>query len=486
MNQSTRSHLLACLALLTLILGLTACKQANADPVPTFVPPPTVKPPSGATYTVRVGDILDTVETRGRVVARQEAFLVFPLKGGIKSIDISTGDRVEAGELIAELDSPELELDAVKRRFAISYAELRVSQAKTRLQIYLTEARSDVERAEAGVQYREAAVSSAWAQLSPYEAGILHGESNLARAELQLNLTTLSGDITIDRAERYPGKCEGWCALNLSQDRAKVAAANAVAQAGLELAQSGVYEYQAAYNAALAEVNVPKAELEIARLDLKAAQESLALITSTYQLEVDLAQFVLEEAWALYGISAERLASTRLEAPFTGIIISVEKRPGDEVEAYESIGAIADPTELLVEAMVPEEQIPLVSAGQAVNIRLDAYLDQSFSGSVLQIATDPILWQGKSTYLVTVTFDPEQEVPASIRMGADVIFAGQSRANVLMVPRSAILQKGAAPVVDLVHEDGRVEQITIETGFSTLDWIEVTAGLEEGQQIRIP
>ena len=232
------------------------------------------------------------------------------------------------------------------------------------------------------------------------------------------------------------------------------------------------------------ELAVSHAELELARAELGVAQAELGVAQA--ELGVARAELRVERASAFDELAQEQLASTRLTAPFPGIIISLDKRSGDRVGSYEAIGAIADPSELWIVATVLEEDVYRIAAGQPVSVWLDAYPDQVYSGTVFQVTTEAIIWQGKSAYEVTVVFDEGQDVPATIRMGADVSVAGRSRDDVLVVPGQAVITIGGQAHVEVVGEDGAVERVEVETGVSNGTEVEIVAGLRAGQVIRIP
>jgi HlyD family secretion protein len=175
-----------------------------------------------------------------------------------------------------------------------------------------------------------------------------------------------------------------------------------------------------------------------------------------------------------------------LTAPFSGVVLSVEKRAGDQVGPYESLGMIADPSELWVVATVPEQDIDRVAVGQAAQVVLDAYLDDLYQGRILQIANQAVIWQGKKAYEVTITFDEGQEVPTSIRMGADVVIVTRAQEDVLVVPDEAIMMSGGRAYVEVVAPDGTLRQVDVELGISNGVETEIISGVEAGQTIRLP
>jgi multidrug resistance efflux pump len=251
------------------------------------------------------------------------------------------------------------------------------------------------------------------------------------------------------------------------------------------------------YDLMLAEASLLKAQLRLAQAGSPetaispdmSPEEVLARISperAMLELDVEMARLRLERASALHVIASERLSSTQLIASFPGLIISLEKDAGDQVGAYEPFGTLADPTDLWVLATVLEENVSDIVVGQPVDIILDAFPEKTFTGSVLQVSSKPIVWQGENAYEVTITFDEGQEIPATINMGANVQVTGETREDVLIVPTRALITIGDQSYVEVVQDNGDVERVMVETGLSNAADTEIVAGLKTGQVIRIP
>ncbi|MEA3341659.1 MAG: hypothetical protein U9R15_16975, partial [Chloroflexota bacterium] len=164
------------------IMLLSACSPPGAGVAPTFAPPPTPGLPPGATYTVAVGDVAESIEARGRIVARQEATLVFPIGGVLKAIHVSPGAQVTEGALLAELDAPGAQKAALQAQFDLEQAErelklkkLQTEQASSSdldarlLAAEIAMERTRVELAYAQEEY-EQALSRHWDPLEATEA----------------------------------------------------------------------------------------------------------------------------------------------------------------------------------------------------------------------------------------------------------------------------------------------------------------------------
>ncbi len=231
----------------------------------------------------------------------------------------------------------------------------------------------------------------------------------------------------------------------------------------LQRAQLSMESAQADYNAAVARKD-PQG-LRLKYLDTQIAYDKAKL---------DRAQRRLAQAEA----------DTRLTAPFTGTVVSVDKTIGDAVAPYESIGVIADPSQVRLEANILETDMARVRVGLPVSITLDAYPDQSLSGKIQAIATQPTAWQGKSAYATTIEFDDPARVPATIRMGADVNIVTRVVADALLIPTAAIKNDGSQRYVDLMNDVGASSRVDVGAGITSGPLTEILWGLAEGDTIK--
>jgi RND family efflux transporter MFP subunit len=425
---------------------LVACSPPGANIVPTFVPPPAYSPPPGTTYTVEYGDVAEVIEARGRVVAKQEAPLMFPVGGTLKAVHVSLGDTVEEGALLAELEAPGSQEDALQAQLNLLAAEAQLEAAELRLEDL------ELEMAELLVK----------PVVPPVDVELRAAQIAFERRGVELRYAQVEFAKLPDRA---------WEGLDIAETVSWTLRLNE-------------WNYQ------LAELQLEKIQYDRAQAwrDWPRAQETLSRTIAIQQLQVDVARIGLERARLQSAKVSRDLLGTVLTAPLSGIVASIEKHPGDQVVAHESIGTIADSSELRIVATVLEEDIDRITIGQSVSIQLDVYPNQVYTGTVLHIVSQATVWQGKTAYGVTVAFEEGQpDVPEITRMmGADVRIAGRSRENVLLVPSQAILTIGGREYVEVVGKNGDIERAEIHTGITNGAEMEVVDGLEAGQEIRIP
>jgi RND family efflux transporter MFP subunit len=446
-----------------LLLLLAACSPPGANIAPTFVPPSTYGPPVGSTYTVTRGSMVETIAVRGRVVAKQEALLVFPVGGTLKAVHVTPGDQVEAGALVAELDAPGAERDVLLAEIDVELAGAELRLAELRLaELALEQDRPQATGpGEVTISTEPEGPYSITIPL-PTDAAPEVAVARIAvrRAEEELKQAAIEWDKAIHRDWVPPEVTERYTWT----------------------LQLRTWNYQVA-QLQLAQVQQERLQVQWERLQ---AQQALSVTRAIQELQVETAKTRVERARFLSLQASKQLSSTQLTAPLSGVVVSIEKRPGDQVGAYETIGTVADPSELWVVTTVLEEDVDRIAVGQPATIRFDIYPNEEYAGTVLQVISQAIVWQDNRAYEVTVALDESQDIPVIIGMGADVAITGRSRENVLLVPSQAILIIGGRKYVEVVTEEGSVDRVEIQTGISDDTETEVLSGLQANQVIRTP
>jgi hypothetical protein len=89
---------------------------------------------------------------------------------------------------------------------------------------------------------------------------------------------------------------------------------------------------------------------------------------------------------------------------------------------------------------------------------------------------------------LTVAIGGDDAGPGQRRSGADatVSLVDARRDGVVAVPVTAIVDDGGSPAVRLAQSDGPDHTVPVQTGLVADGWIEITAGLDGGEEIRLP
>lgn len=213
---------------------------------------------------------------------------------------------------------------------------------------------------------------------------------------------------------------------------------------------------------AAADLAAAEAELEQARAELRRAEEFLHHLG----------------AWP------EMSDEVIIRAPIAGVVLERRVTVGTVVTPSTDLMTIADLSTLWVIAQVPEPQAARIRPGQLVSITVAAFADQHFTGRVTYIgeSLDPQTRTVQVRCLVQNRHErlrPEMYATITITLG--------ETSPRVVIPREAVQEIGGEFVVFVERAPGRFEKRSVQLGLSALtpegEWVEVTAGLREGERI---
>jgi Cu(I)/Ag(I) efflux system membrane fusion protein len=168
-------------------------------------------------------------------------------------------------------------------------------------------------------------------------------------------------------------------------------------------------------------------------------------------------------------------------APENGQVVEKMAIEGMRVMAGEPLYRLVDFSHVWVIAQVYERDLPSVRPGLPVEVDLDAFPDERFSGEVSFIY--PGLSPETRTARVRVELDnPEGRLKADM-FAAVVLSADMNSAEVLAVPDSAVLDTGKKQAVLIERGEGRYEPREVKLGRRADGYAEVLDGVKEGEQV---
>lgn len=228
--------------------------------------------------------------------------------------------------------------------------------------------------------------------------------------------------------------------------------------------------------------------------------ENLLNSGSASQLQFDQAKVLFESSRAAYNRSKYNYSSTRdrlrtesenaklqldaqtsnqgdytIISAVSGKVYDIIPKIGDLVNSQMPLVEIGSATEFEVELSIDETDISFVVVGQEVLYEIDAYKDQPLTGTVLEIY--PRISPGNKTakIIASVSLAPEMRVYSGMSIESNIIVA--EKKNVLVIPRE-YLKPG-----NMVNVKGKDEPVKITVGASDLEYIEVTSGLTENDEL---
>lgn len=190
-----------------------------------------------------------------------------------------------------------------------------------------------------------------------------------------------------------------------------------------------------------------------------------------------------DNAWDAVRAAQDSLNNAIIYAPFAGIIDTVSPTsPGVNVLPGAANYTIVNPETVYFDAEVTETDLPNITVGQTVKIKLDAYPDRDLTGIVESIGMVAFTSSvGGNAYHVRVSFPENSEQKIKVGMGGDAEIIYDTVFEALKVPAFAVVS-GPVNYVWVV-ENGRAKKVNVEAGRSSIDETEIKSGLTEGQTV---
>ena len=234
-------------------------------------------------------------------------------------------------------------------------------------------------------------------------------------------------------------------------------------------------------------------------LDYAAAQRDFASVEEKGNPEaIRIARLEAETARVQLETQREKLKLATVHAPLTGILIAADgpdNKPlvkGRPVTQGERLARVADFNQLSVATYVDEVEVRKMVAGQRATITGPGFPDMKIDGTVTRVASRArgSLGRGAPQFEIVVDLDrlgsPDR---AALRVGmsAYVEITIHSRPEALLVPLTAVYQTGNTARLKVVDsKTGEIQDREVQTGVTTLDSVEVTAGLTAGDTVVVP
>ena len=219
--------------------------------------------------------------------------------------------------------------------------------------------------------------------------------------------------------------------------------------------------------------------------------------------DLDNARFEYDTAASSLSEAESDVAETVITAPMSGVVVGEPKTPGTmAVQGNSSptvIMRIADTGTKQIIAKVDETDIGKIKVGQDATFTVDSYTNKTFTAHVSKISqTDTTYsWDTTNTtsssaassasviyYYVTLNVDDPND---DLRLGmtARVDISTSQKENALVVPIAALKTNNSGSYVVVVHDDGSTENVMVQTGIYSDDYVEITSGLSVGDKVSI-
>lgn len=464
--------------------------------------------------TVENGRITATVNATGSIEPEALVTLTFRSTGTIQQVNVDRGQNVRVGDVLATLDTEELQLSVQQAEDALRIQELtRQQRLNNELssatisssQADIDAAAAQVSVAEANLAGAEAAVLQAQAQKAQLLAGSTAGaiaaaEAQVASAQAQQKSAQITYDRVLECFDfKIPGtdeKQEVCPGLGTTEEQARYSLNNAnvaltaaeaqltdtkagprsadiqAANAAIASAQASVLAAQG--NVAAAEANLARAQAAFERMQEPPTDDELAILDAqiaSAQTNLNLAQLRLEQSMIV--------------APIDGTIANVAINAGEQASPGAPAITLVNETAFHINVNVDEIDIDQISVGQDVEVTLDALQDTVLTGIISEISPTSASAGGVVTYLVTINIVTDDGVTLRPGMSANASIVVEEIDDVLIVPNWAVRldrETGNAYVLQKMA-DGTTAETIVETGLRNEQFSEVLSGLQAGDVV---
>jgi HlyD family secretion protein len=309
--------------------------------------------------------------------------------GRLMAVYVREGDRVSAGQVLAQLADEEISQQLRAAQAQVSVAQQQEQQARLNLDVIasrIREAEVTMQQAQTDstgrIDQAQANVSVAQAQLRQAQAQALQAQTQITQAQAQVRQAAAQRQLAQRNADRYR-QLFAQGAINQQQlDQAETTLDTAAAtfdttQAAVATAQATFSAHQAAVKAAQEQFTAAqgsRTQSQSTGLNPAIRNNQLqALLQQKQQAYAGLAaaQEQVKAAQANQAQVQERIASLQILSPIAGIVQTRPLEPGAVVSSGRTLLTLINPNQVYLRAYIPDRDIGRVHVGMKARVLLD-------------------------------------------------------------------------------------------------------------------
>ena len=427
------------------------------------------------TSTIGTGDIILSATGLGTLIPKEEVSFGFENGGEVSEVLVGLGEEVEAGQVLARLESKTL--------------ELKYKQAEGNLAA-LSSASGIAEAAQAVQEAKEnfAAARNDLEYLIGTDMLLMEERVTAAGQDLQLAQAAVTKDASVVNKQ------------NLSDAEARFAKAQ-------EAFTNAYYAYSSNYTLQTftypvrndkgttisqtlfaptnSEIESARAAYELAAANLSDAQNYLDVLNRVQTTDAVPMSSVASLTTAQLALESAETAldATELIAPISGTITSIAINKGEDVgtSAVVTISDINQP--YLIDVSLDETDWDKAKVGYAATVTFDLLPDENYPAKIIQVY--PKLDDSSGTSMVHILVQVDDSIGVDLPAGstASVDVVGGDALNAVLVPISALDEINPGKYVVYIMNNGEPVQQEVEIGLQDILYAEVKSGLQQGDVI---
>jgi HlyD family secretion protein len=470
MNRKVLYTILGVVAVLIVVVAVVARSRQAA-----------LSQQDARTAVVRRGTMLVAVSASGVVEPRARINLTFESPGRVAQVLVDIEDPAEEGDVLARLDSAQLELQVQQAQAALDSARARLAQLEAGPRP------EEIAAAEANLRAAQAQVTAADASFDQIARGataaqIAAAEADLASAIAQQRSAEEAHDMTMKCFTfDWMGVERTICpALGVPEEQTRYS---------LEAANAGLEAAQAYYDEVLAGADADQLRAVEANVWTAAAQRDAAqvqldlLMNGPTADQIAAAETQVAQAEAALEQANLALENSTLRAPFDGIVGAVNVTVGEMAPTGLPAIVFLDASEFRVTVSVDEMDVGRLIEGQEAVVTLDALSDAELTGVIERIAPAATLEGGVVYYEVLIALD---STDALIRadMTANATIIVEELTDVLIIPTWVVRVDRDTGQTYVDRQVGwETERVDVTLGIRHEGMVQVLNGLLEGDVV---
>jgi membrane fusion protein, multidrug efflux system len=164
-----------------------------------------------------------------------------------------------------------------------------------------------------------------------------------------------------------------------------------------------------------------------------------------------------------------------------GTVLQAPVRRGDTVSTQTAILVVGDLSSLMVETYVPERFSSAAQRGLKAQVFLQAFPGEAFEATVREVS--PVLDPASRTVRIRLGFASPMDSRIKAGMYATVSLVTNSRRNVPVIPRVAVINTYGSWIVFTVDDNNVATRRVIKLGLENENYVEILDGIEVGDRV---
>lgn len=471
--------------------------------------------------TVQVRNVATYLTFSGNVEAVSDATIKPKVSKTVTAVNVSIGDEVKKGDVIATLDDSEIQRGIKKQEASLSNTELNNFYSIRDSQKKYDNYKADLENGQ-NSQIMSAANSVENARTSyeqakeTYERNKMELENNMDSSVISSNQKVASAKQALDDANHdyadNEAKIRGYDkgvanaesiygedsseAANAQKELESAEEKNDSLQKAIDNAQTN---YDNAVNDLLMSYYTSNVNLNSDYENMQQKYTAYQQAQASYEIAVKSASETLQD----YADSLEKTQATsntttatvelealydqledyKITAPIDGVITVLNINVGDSASTSDTAAEVTNYDKMKVQIKIDEDNISALDNGTEVTVSVDA-LNKTYKGTIENMSKKATVSNNVSYFTADVTFDADDDIRSGL--SAEVKYLLNGVENVVSVSMSALNYNTDNTAYVLVGGNAsNAQQRNVTLGISNGTYVEIKDGLAEGETVLV-